>query len=117
MAQLVSEKGISKAQLAEGLSSERILFRGGATVAQLAVNELVVGSNPTRGARNSLTLKHVFGVLLILSVGRIRTDLRFTAVAAAVENPVPRILSSDGETKFEGDIPTRAAREITTQNP
>lgn len=26
------------------------LFRGGAMVAQLAVNELVVGSNPTRGA-------------------------------------------------------------------
>lgn len=26
------------------------IFRGGATVAQLAVNELVVGSNPTRGA-------------------------------------------------------------------
>jgi hypothetical protein len=28
----------------------QILFRGGAAVAQLAVNQLVVGSNPTLGA-------------------------------------------------------------------
>jgi hypothetical protein len=38
-----------RAKMAPSFSFEGI-FRGGATVAQLAVNELVVGSNPTRGA-------------------------------------------------------------------
>ena len=45
------------------------IFRGGATVAQLAVNELVVGSNPTRGAKNRCK-KTPLGVFLFWLRGR-----------------------------------------------
>jgi hypothetical protein len=54
------------------------IFPGSAAVAQLAVNELVVGSNPTRGARNCWTLTHVVRVLQFLSIGRIRRRARGT---------------------------------------
>ena len=49
-----------------------LTFRGSSTVERLAVNELVVGSNPTPGANQiQNTLLGVFG--LILSLGWIRT--------------------------------------------
>ena len=47
------------------------IFPGGAVVAQLAVNELVVGSNPTRGAHmfiNTIRSKKVLLSLLIVAL-------------------------------------------------
>jgi hypothetical protein len=42
------------------------IFRGSSVVEQVAVNDLVVGSNPTRGAHKSLSTSSDVFLLLVL---------------------------------------------------